>query len=221
MVPDVAFDVTCLVTWRRHPSGCMQRLLSTSTWCLLHIYIYIYIYTYIYIYIYIYINIYIYIYIYIYICSSRSRPFSNSCSCNSSSSSRILKVYIYAYIYTCINMYMYAASAAETSHTASDVLICASMPYCVRLCSRHLLYMLFSADPVNWWSIVATSSLTWRASLCKCDSLHGFRVVATNGREEKAGTSRGAECTRFTSSAYSDTTKHNINIYPCKHVWVW
>jgi len=40
---------------------------------------------------------------------------------------------------------MYAAAAAKTSQTAADVLLRANMPYCARLCSHHLLYMLFSA----------------------------------------------------------------------------
>jgi len=44
---------------------------------------------------------------------------------------------------------MCAAAAAETSQTAADVLLRASMPYCARLCSHYLLYMLFSLEPVT------------------------------------------------------------------------
>ena len=38
---------------------------------------------------------------------------------------------------------MCAAAAAEPSQTAVDVPLRASIPYCARLCSHYLLYMLF------------------------------------------------------------------------------
>ena len=83
----------------------------------------------------------------------------------------ILKVYIYTCTYTSQSLYIYiykyiymcaAAAAAETSQTAADVPMHASMPYCARLCSHYLLYMLFWVEPVTWWPMVAI----WHGGCC-------------------------------------------------------
>jgi len=85
----------------------------------------------------------------------------------------------------CINIYIYAAEATATSQTSAKVPLRASMSYCVRLCSHHLFYMLFSAESVTW-CIVAT----WHDGRCCAGvTLSRSRVVAANhmmieGRED-------------------------------------
>jgi len=178
---------------------------------------------YVYMYIYMWIHMYIYIYIYVY-APAEADPSQTAAAAAIAAAAVELSKYIYICIYIYIYKYVHICSISSRNFAYSS--------RCAAMRQHALLRTPVFASPTlhavlsrSCHLMIHCSNLTWRASLCKCDSLHGFRVVAANGRQEKSGRSapdlRGAECTRLTSSAYSDTTKHNINIYTCKHVWVW